>query len=105
MNILFICSMNKRRSRTAEYIFKNDNRFNVRSAGLSKNSERKVNEKDINWADKILVMEKKHRSKLFELNLINSSEKIEILNIPDIYEYMDEELIDLLKISVNEYFE
>lgn len=97
--------MNKRRSRTAEFIFKNDIRFNVRSAGLSKNSERKVNEKDINWADKIFVMEKKHRSKLFELNYIKSTEKIEILNIPDVYEFMDEELIELLKISINEYFQ
>ncbi len=34
-NILVVCGRNKKRSRTAEHIFKNDNRFNIRSAGLS----------------------------------------------------------------------
>jgi predicted protein tyrosine phosphatase len=50
-NILVVCGRNKKRSRTAEYIFKNDNRFNVRSAGLSTKSDRKISENDLNWAD------------------------------------------------------
>ena len=58
-NILIICTRNKKRSRTAEYIFKNDSRFNIRSAGLSPKSERKITEKDVNWADFIFVMESK----------------------------------------------
>lgn len=40
-NILVVCGRNKIRSRTAEYLFKNDVRFNIRSVGLSSNSERK----------------------------------------------------------------
>ena len=45
------------RSRTAEYIFKNDQRFNIRSVGLSPKSERQIKERDIEWAALIFVME------------------------------------------------
>ena len=45
-NILVVCGRNKKRSRTAEYIFKNDNRFNIRSVGLSSKSDRKISEND-----------------------------------------------------------
>ena len=48
-NILVVCGRNKKRSKTAEYIFKNDNRFNVRSAGLSPKSDRKISENDLHW--------------------------------------------------------
>ena len=37
-NILVVCGRNKKRSRTAEYIFKNDDRFNIRSAPFSAES-------------------------------------------------------------------
>ncbi len=50
-NLLVVCGRNKKRSRTAEHIFKNDNRFNIRSAGLSPKSDRKLSENDLNWAD------------------------------------------------------
>lgn len=63
-NILVICGRNKRRSRTAEFIFKNDNRFNIRSAGLSPKSDRKISENDLNWANLVFVMENQQRSKL-----------------------------------------
>lgn len=54
-NILVVCGKNKRRSRTAEYIFKNDSRFNIRSVGLSPKSERVINEKDMEWSDYVLL--------------------------------------------------
>ncbi len=63
-NILVVCGRNKKRSRTAESIFKNDDRFNIRSAGLSQQSERKVSRKDVNWADLVFVMESGQRSKI-----------------------------------------
>ena len=55
-NILVLCGRNKKRSRTAEHIFKNDNRFNIRSAGLSPKSDRKISENDLIWAALIFVM-------------------------------------------------
>lgn len=100
-NILFVCARNKRRSRTAEYIFKNNDRFNVRSAGLSPSSERKLSEKDLQWADMILVMEKNHRSKVREQYGHLDLPPIEILDIEDEYEFMDDALICLLQEKVD----
>lgn len=101
-NLLVICGKNKRRSRTAEHIFKNDDRFNIRSAGLSRKSDRKLSEKDLSWADLVLVMETDHRSKIKELYRHLLLPEIIVLNIPDEYEYMDEELVGILDDKINE---
>lgn len=99
-NILFICSKNKWRSPTAEKIYKNDNRFNVRSAGVSESSKRKVSFKDIEWADLILVMEQNHKSRIRKtFREIKYLPPIESLDIPDDFQYMDPELIELIKIQ------
>jgi predicted protein tyrosine phosphatase len=104
MNILFICSRNKWRSRTAETIFKDNQNHEVRSAGTENDARIKVNEKLINWADLIFVMEKRHKQRLLAKfdQLLNDKEII-ILDIEDNYQYMDEELIETLKISVAPY--
>lgn len=101
-NLLIVCGRNKRRSRTAEFLFKNDNRFSVRSAGISPKSDRKISEKDIHWANLILVMENNQRSKIREMYRHLEIPKIEILNIPDDYEFMNEELIGILTEKVND---
>lgn len=101
-NILVVCARNKKRSRTAEHIFKNDDRFNIRSAGLSSKSERKISENDLNWADLVLVMEKGHRTKLCELFRHLELPSIEILYIPDDYEFMDAELVEMLTHRIND---
>lgn len=101
-NILVVCGRNKKRSRTAEHIFKNDNRFNIRSAGLSPKSDRKISENDLNWADLVFVMETRQRGKIWELYRHLELPKIEILNITDDYEFMNEELIEMLTDRINE---
>jgi len=106
MNLLFICSRNIWRSRTAETIFKKDKRFQVKSAGTSKTARIRVNRSQIDWADKIFVMEKRHRERLKELfgDRLDSKELI-VLDIPDEYKYMDEDLIGNLRDSVEYYLE
>ena len=101
-NILVVCRRNKKRSRTAEYIFKNDNRFNIRSAGLSPKSDRKISINDLNWADLVIVMEKEQRTKIGELYSQMELPKIEILSISDDYEFMNEELIEMLTDRIND---
>ena len=101
-NILIVCGRNKKRSRTAEHIFKNDNRFNVRSVGLSPKSDRKISENDLNWADLVFVMETGYRARIWGLYSHLELPTIEVLNIPDEYEFMDEELIELLIDRINE---
>lgn len=101
-NILVVCGKNKKRSRTAEFIFKNDSRFAIRSVGVSPQSERKISENDLQWANLILVMENKYREKILELYGQKYFEKIGILEIPDEYEFMDEELVELLNEKIND---
>lgn len=104
MNVLFVCSRNEWRSRTAETIFKNDNQFQVRSAGTSKTARIYINQGLINWADLIFVMEDHHKKRLKELfrKAIQQKEII-VLDIPDEYKYMDEELIKELQDTVYYY--
>ena len=103
-NILFICSKNQWRSPTGEQIFKNHAELNVRSAGTSSSARKTVNAKDILWADIIFVMEEKHKSRL-KAEFIKSVKykDIQVLDIPDEYQYMDEELVDILEQSVSAY--
>ncbi len=101
-NILVVCGRNKKRSRTAEYIFKNDSRFNIRSVGLSPKSNRKISEKDLDWADLIFVMETGQRAKIWGLYRHMELPQIEILNIEDDYEFLNEELIELLSDRIND---
>ena len=104
MNILFVCSQNKRRSLTAEKLFDGINGHCVRSAGTEKNSRIKVTPGLIGWADLIFCFEKKHLRRLREkYSEEMSGKQIVTLNIPDDFEYMDEELQDILHSYVDEY--
>ena len=96
--ILFLCSRNRLRSPTAETIFSDHPGIEVDSAGLSSDAEAPLEEDQVRWADVILVMEKVHRERLNrKFGKLLVSKKIIVLNIPDDYDYMDEELIRLLK--------
>jgi protein-tyrosine phosphatase len=103
MNLLFICSRNQWRSPTAEKIFQSQN-YSTKSAGTEESARIRVNEKLIHWADIIFVMEKKHKQKL-QLKFRNmlDDKSIVVLDIPDEYNYMDEELISMLQLSVSSY--
>ncbi|MFF2483280.1 low molecular weight protein tyrosine phosphatase family protein [Paenibacillus sp. NPDC058071] len=106
MKLLFICSKNRWRSLTAEKIFEQYGVYDVKSAGTEEGARIKVNAGHIGWADWIFVMEKKHERRLHEkFRQELQGKHIIRLDIPDDYEYMDEELIDLLKGRVSEYIE
>ncbi len=89
---------------TAETIYKNSSQFNVKSAGTENSARVKVNSKLLVWADVIFVMEKHHKEKLnqnFPKEMKDA--KIFILEIPDIYKFMDRELIEEIKISISSF--
>jgi len=99
--LLFVCGKNKLRSPTAESIFADEYSWNTRSFGVNNDSEIQMNAEDIEWADYIFVMEAKHRKKIqnaFPKCLKNK--KLICLNIPDNYDYMDDDLVDILKTKV-----
>lgn len=102
MNILFICSRNKWRSRTAETIFKNHPVHQIKSAGTTSSARVRVNQSLIDWAEVIYVMEDKHEAQLVErFPNLRKGKEIIVLDIPYDYQYMDEELIEILKSSIS----
>lgn len=104
MNLLFICSRNQWRSPTAEKIFDGSNGINAKSAGTSPSARIRINEKHLLWADYVFVMENKHKAILQERwPEISRDINVIVLDIPDEYQYMDEELIDQLRLSVASY--
>lgn len=104
MNILFVCSRNKWRSATAETIYQNHPFYQVKSAGTASSARIKINYKLVDWADMIFVMEKVHQQRINEkFREILADKKIIVLDIPDEYVYMDEELIHEIETKVSSY--
>ena len=106
INLLFVCSMNRWRSPTAEAIYARHDSVHARSRGVSQKAARTVGAADLKWADLILVMENKHKQRLlaqFPGELKFST--IHVLDIPDDYQYMDPELVQLLQESVDPLIE
>lgn len=99
-HILFVCGKNQWRSPTAERIYRNDQRIEVRSAGVSGKSKHPISNADIEWADLILVMESGYKSRILGLFRDHSLPAIENLDIPDEYQYMDDELIEIIESRV-----
>ena len=57
---------------------------------------------DIRWADIIFVMESKHKYRLkAQFTRMLDHKPLHVLDIPDEYQFMDEDLITELKNSVN----
>jgi predicted protein tyrosine phosphatase len=103
-NVLFICSRNQWRSPTGEAVWHKHPQVSTRSAGTSEKAKKTVSEDDIRWADVIFAMEQKHKNRLkakYSKFLIHKP--IYVLDIPDEYQYMDSELVEILKESVSHY--
>ncbi|WP_431687687.1 low molecular weight protein tyrosine phosphatase family protein [Hahella sp. NBU794] len=100
-NILFVCSRNQWRSPTAEQVWRRHPELRVRSAGTSPKARKKLGPADILWADIIFVMEDKHKHRLMsEFGHLLEHKQVHVLDIPDEYQYMDPELVEILQISV-----
>lgn len=101
LRVLFVCAMNKRRSVTAEHLYRNDARLQVRSAGLRSDAPRRVAERDLAWAEIVFVMEKEHRATLRQQFGNIDLPPIEVLDIPDEYECMDPQLQEILRLTLD----
>lgn len=98
MRLLFLCSRNQWRSPTAEKVYQDDPRVEVRSAGLSASARCRVSEKLLRWADRVLVMEHEHKQRLWvQFPEVVRELRIEVLDIPDDYEFMNPELVTLIR--------
>ena len=97
-NVLFVCNMNRFRSRTAEDLYKNDSRFSVKSAGIFPDARQPVTKELIEWADYVVAMEEVQKA-FMEASFPDETlhKPIIILQIPDMFDYMNPELIKILK--------
>jgi predicted protein tyrosine phosphatase len=78
----------------------------VRSAGTEKGARIRVTEGLLGWADLIFVMEKRHGDRLrnkFPESL--KGKNVICLQIPDNYEYMEPELVEILEAKLSRYLE
>ena len=102
LKVLFVCSKNQWRSPTAEMIYRDDARMSVRSRGTSHAAARPIRENDLVWADLVLVMEHKHRNRLMaDYPEPTKFLAIHVLDIPDDYGFMNDELIQLLRFAAD----
>ena len=103
LKLLFVCTINRMRSATAQKIYENDVRFEVKSAGTDEDADTPLTAELLEWAESIIVMEKHHRNYIRKhFPEIYRTKKIVCLYIPDVYEYMQPELIELLKIKIED---
>lgn len=89
--------MNKQRSVTAERLYRNDARLEVRSAGVRSEAKRRVSEADLKWADVVFVMERDHKRWISTRFEGMSLPVIDVLDIPDEFEVMDPKLQKTLR--------
>ncbi len=104
--ILFICTINRMRSATAQVMYENDDRFEVKSAGTDKLARIVINRELLEWADAIVVMEKHHRNKIrAKFPDIYATKRIVCLYIPDEYDFMEPALMDVLKSKFEDVYQ
>lgn len=102
MNILFICSRNQWRSPTAEQVWRDHPGLSVKSAGTSRNAKKSVTADMLKWADVVFTMEQKHKNRLVaDFSRILEHKPIHVLDIPDDYQYMDPDLVSIVKETIS----
>jgi len=93
------------RSATAHKIFEVDPRFEIKSAGTDANASVVLTNELLNWADSVVVMEKYHRNTIRKnFPDMYQQKPIVCLYIPDDYDFMQPELIELLKTKFEDLY-
>lgn len=97
LNVLFVCSRNRLRSPTAEAVFHGVGGLSCASAGTASDAEEVLTRDHLSWADVVVAMEARHRKIIgSKFGRETRGAKILTLGIPDNFEFMDPELVELL---------
>lgn len=98
---LFICSRNRLRSPTAEAVFASWPEVETDSAGLAPDAEVPLSAEQLEWADLVFVMERRHRAALLRrFPAAMRGKRLVCLDIPDDFDYLQPELVFLLERKV-----
>jgi len=101
MRVLFVCSRNRLRSPTAEAVFAAYEELETLSAGVDADAVTPVDTDLIEWAEIIFTMENYHRNRLRQrFGKLMTQKRLVVLRIRDDYEYMQPELVQILKKKV-----
>ncbi|HCQ64910.1 MAG TPA: phosphotyrosine protein phosphatase [Rhodobacteraceae bacterium] len=102
---LFICGKARMRSPTAADVARERWGIETDFAGLSNDADEKLSQEQIAWADVVLVMERRQRARLNALfGAALRGRKVVVLDIPDRFGYMDENLVALLEQRLGKHF-
>ena len=103
---LFICHYNRKRSATAERVFGKDPTLEVLSAGTSDEAMVQVNQRMLEWADIVFVMDTEQveaLGRMFPAHPVLP--RVVCLDIQDCYHFLDPELVATLHERTLPYFE
>ena len=94
--ILFVCTANVDRSKTAEDLYRRDERYEVRSAGVAPFATVPLTEELLLWADRVFVMneEEDHHRTFIRVKFPNVERPVVDLDIEDRWARGDPELKD-----------
>lgn len=99
LNALFVCSQGRMRSKTAAHCLK-DIFKRTDYAGTDVDAAKPITQDDIDWADMIFLMDSDHLYRISESGLDIGDKPWVVLAIPDIYIYMEDELVFTLRARV-----
>ena len=102
--VLTVCSANMLRSPTIAHVLSAEPyNFNTRSAGTSDFALIPVTDDLLMWADEIVCADSEHTSIVNKmLQKLDIDKPLINLRIPDVYEYRNEGLIDLIKLRYDD---
>jgi predicted protein tyrosine phosphatase len=103
---LFICHYNRKRSATAERIFGKDPALEVLSAGTSDEAMVQVNQRMLEWADLVFVMDGAQVEALDKMFPGHPAlPQVVCLDIEDTYHFLDPELVAALEQKTKPHFD
>jgi predicted protein tyrosine phosphatase len=100
LRVLFVCAFNQWRSPTAEHLYRNDPRLEVRSAGVRSGARRRLSAGDLEWAEVVFVMDRDQRRSIHDQFAGQDLPDIRVLDITEDWPYMDPRLQEALVLAI-----
>ncbi len=95
--VLFLCGKARARSPTAAQVFADWSGISTDFAGISNDADDALSADQIDWADVIMVMERRHATRLNDrFGRVLAGKQILVLDIRDRYTFMQQDLINEL---------
>ncbi|MGF1552068.1 MAG: low molecular weight protein tyrosine phosphatase family protein [Paracoccaceae bacterium] len=98
MRVLFVCGRGRARSPTAAQVFADWPGVSTDFGGVSPDADDVLSADQIEWADLIVAMENRHRTRLSErYRAAMRGRRVVVLGVPDRYAFMAPDLVTVLR--------